>query len=194
MKSRGSAENCHTTSCSTPRSGSSLESCGLAIPAWIARGKIPAIEAPNCLAAPELIVVVHSNKVMPALPELVERSWRETFLAADLHTLYPPEPWAVAGRLRVLAVVSDAHHHLHVTLRLHRATHHTEAHHRGAVFGDKAGDDRVVRPLVRPDLIRMPVSRSEIRAAILQRNAGAWHHHTGAEAHVVRLDHRHHHP
>ena len=73
------------------------------------------------------------------------------------------------------------------------AAHHPEAHHRRAVFGDKARDDRVVGTLVRPDLVRMSLSRSEIRATVLQRNAGARHHHTGAESHVVRLDHRHHH-
>ena len=49
------------------------------------------------------------------------------------------EARAVAGRLRALAVVGDAHHHLRVALRLHGAAHHAEAHHRLAALVTKPG-------------------------------------------------------
>src|SRR5262249_21193642 len=121
----------------------SLKRCRLPIAAWIARRYIAAIEAPNRLAAAELVVVVHRDKVVTAFPQPVERCRWETVLAADLKTLHPAESGAVAGRLRILAVVGDARQHLHVTLRLHRAAHHAEAHHRCPVSGHKAGNDRV---------------------------------------------------
>src|SRR5271166_3543531 len=136
-------------------SANRLERRGLAIASWITGRKISVIEAPDRLAAAELVVVVHGNQVVPALPELVERRPREAVLATDLGSLYPPEPGAVTSRLRILAVVGDAHDYLHMALRLHRAAHHSEAHHRGAVFGDKARNDRVVRTLVGPDPVRM---------------------------------------
>ena len=46
--------------------------------------------------------------------------------------------------------------------------------------------------LLGPTWFGCPWCHSEIRAAVLQRDAGARHHHAGAEAHVVGLDHRHH--
>jgi len=75
-----------------------------------------------------------------------------------------------------LTVVDDASHHLHVTLRLHGAAHHPEAHHRSTVLGQKTRDDGVVRPLTRSYLVRMPLLHSKIRAAVLQRDPGAGHH------------------
>jgi hypothetical protein len=49
-----------------------LEGCGLTVAAGIARCEIPAVEAPDRLAAAELVIVVHGDQVVPALPELVE--------------------------------------------------------------------------------------------------------------------------
>ena len=49
-----------------------LERRGLAVAAWIAGRKIPAVEAPDRLAATELAVVLHGNQVVPTLAELVE--------------------------------------------------------------------------------------------------------------------------
>src|SRR6266480_127870 len=97
----------------------------------------------------------------------------------------------VARRLRILAVVGDAHHHLGVALRLHGAAHDAEAHHRLAVFRDEAGDDRLVRALARADAVGMAARHDETRAPVLHRDAV--HYHARAEPHVIGLDERHHH-
>ena len=80
---------------------------------------------------------------------------------------HPAEAGSVTRRLWILAVVGDADEHLDMPLGLHGAAHHAEAHHRRPVLRDKARDDRVVGTLVRPDLVRMSLSHSEIRAPIL---------------------------
>ena len=64
------AINQEAGSCS---SRASLESCGLAVATRIAHREIAALEAPNRLAAPELVVVVHSDKAVPAQSQIVER-------------------------------------------------------------------------------------------------------------------------
>ncbi len=73
-----------------------------------------------------------------------------------------------------------------MSLRLHRAAHHAEAHHRLAAARDEARNDRLVGALRGPDAVRMPRLDDEGAAAVLQRDA--LDHHAGAEAHVVRLD------
>ena len=98
----------------------------------------------------------------------------------------------IRGRLGVLAVVEDPRHHLHVALMLHVAAHDAEAHGWRAVAQNEAGDDGVVGALVRPDGIGVVGIEHEAGAAVLQGNAGARHDDAGAEAHVVRLDQRHH--
>ena len=96
---------------------------------------------------------------------------REAVLDAHVHALHTAEARAVAGRLRVLAVVGDAHHHLRVALRLHGAAHHAEAHHRLAVFRDEARDDGLVGRLLGPDAVRVARLQHEAGAAVLQRDA-----------------------
>src|SRR4029434_8469629 len=98
-------------------------------------------ELPDHLAAAELVVVVHRHDAVPAALQLLERGRREAVLDAHVHALHDPKARAVAGRLRALLVVGDAHHHLGVALRLHGAAHHAETHHRPAAFRDKTGDD-----------------------------------------------------
>jgi hypothetical protein len=51
----------------------------------------------------------------------------------------------VAGFLHAETEVHEVHYDLHVALRLHRATHDTEAHERLAVLHDERRDDRVER-------------------------------------------------
>ena len=71
--------------------------------------------------------------------------------------------------LRVLAVVAHARHHLHMSLRLHVATHHAEAHQWfvGKV-GEKTRDDRLKRTFAWCHLIGMPVFQHKSVTAILQ--------------------------
>jgi hypothetical protein len=47
----------------------------------------------------------------------------------------------------LLVVVEHAHDGLQMTLRLHIAAHHAEAHHRLALLGQEGRDDRVERAL-----------------------------------------------
>src|SRR5256712_5916359 len=118
---------------------------GLSVAARIARGQITAIELPDQLRAAELVVVIgHRNDLVAAAREVFQRRRRETRFDADFQALHDAVARPVARRLRILAVVGDAHHHLGVALRLHGAPHDSEAHHRLAVFPDEAGDDRLV--------------------------------------------------
>src|SRR5690349_4718139 len=147
-----------------------LEPDCLPVASGIARREVAVVESPDRLAAPELVVVVNHDQFMAALPQPVQRARAESILHADLQPLEPPEPWTVTGCLRVLAVVGDPHHHLHMALWLHRAAHHAEAHQRRAVLRHEAGNDCVVRTLSRPNLIWMPCRRHETNAAVLQRD------------------------
>ena len=130
---------------------------------------------------------------MAAAGEFLEHRGREAALDVDFHALHDAKARAIGGGLRILVVVGDAHHHLHVALRLHGAAHHAEAHDGLAVLGDEARDDGLVGALLRRDLVGVARGVHEGGAAVLQRHAGARHDDAGAEAHVVRLDQRHHH-
>ena len=112
---------------------------------------------------------------------------------ADLEAGIDAPARRVGGRLRVLRIVNQTRHHLHVALSLHRTTHDAEAHQRFAVFAEKARDDGLKRTFARGDDIGMTRFQVEAVAAVLQADAGAGHHDAGAEAGVVGLDVRHHH-
>src|SRR5688572_23846350 len=171
---------------------STLETDCLTVSARIARREIAAVELPDELRGSELVVVVDRDDAMAAALQLFQRRGREArFLDADVHALHEAKARAVAGRLRALAIVGDAHHHLGVALRLHGAAHETEAHHRASVAGDEAGDDGLVRPLARRDAVRMSALQHEGAATVLQRDA--LDHHARAEAQVIRLDEGNHH-
>src|SRR6185503_6263861 len=158
----------------------------------VARGAVAAVELPDELRAAELVVIVHGDDAVAAALQVLDHAGRKAaFLDADVHALHEAEARAVARGLRALAVVGDAYHDLRVALRLHRAAHHAERHHRLPVARDEARDDRLVGTLRRPDAVRVAGLHDEGRAAVLQRDAV--HDDAGAEAHVIRLDHRHHH-
>ena len=80
-----------------------------------------------------------------------------------------------------------------MALRLHVAAHHAKAHHRLAVFGEEAGNDRLERPLARRHAIGVVRVEREAIAAVLQRHAPLRDHDARAEAHVVALDEGDHH-
>src|SRR6266498_4006086 len=93
-----------------------LETYCLPVAAGIARGEVAGVELPDHLAAAELVVVVHRHDAVPAALQLFERSSGEAVLDAHVPTLHDAEARTVAGRLRALVVVGDAHHHLCVAL------------------------------------------------------------------------------
>src|SRR5262249_33173578 len=111
---------------------------------------------------------------------------------AHVQALHDAETRAVAGRLWALVVISDANHHLRVTLWLHGTAHHAETHHRPAAFRNKAGNDGLVRALAGPYAVGVARPAREARAAFLQRDPV--HYHARAKARVVRLDERDHNP
>src|SRR5919109_2127013 len=138
------------------------------VAARIAGGEVTAVELPDHLAAAELVVVVHRHDPVTALLQLVERGRGEAVLDTHVHALHNAEARAVAGRLRALLVVGDAHHYLRVALRLHGPAHHPEAHHRPAGFRDEAGNDGLVRTLPGPDTVGVSGLEHEAGAAVLQ--------------------------
>src|SRR6266566_1980552 len=133
-----------------------LETYCLPVAARVTGGEVAAVELPDHLAAAERVVVVHRHDAVPAALQLLERGCGGAVLDAHLHALHNAEARAVAGRLRALVVVGDAHHHLRMALRLHGAAHHAEAHHRPAVLRDEAGNDGLVRTLGGPDAVWVP--------------------------------------
>ena len=98
----------------------------------------------------------------------------------------------IAGFLDVHAEVDDVGDDLRVGLRLVVAAHHAERHHRAPVLREHRRHQRVQRPLVRADLVRMTRLQRESRAAVVQRDAGVAGHEAGAEAAEERLDERDH--
>src|SRR6476659_4800288 len=74
--------------------------------------------------------------------------------------------WRVERRLRVVAVVDEAHERLHVARWLDGPAHDAERRVWLAVARGEARDDRVIRPLARADRVRMCGIAGEPRAAI----------------------------
>src|SRR5262245_23963242 len=148
--------------------GYSLEPCRLTVAAGITGREVSVVEPPDRLAAPELVVVIHRDEFVAASAKLLDRCRRKVLFEAHLHSLNPAEARPVTGRLRILAVIGDAHQDLYMPLRLHASTHDTEADHRCTCFCDDAGNDGVVRTLVRPDLVGVPGGCYEIRATVVQ--------------------------
>src|SRR5512135_3645020 len=142
------------------------ESDGLPVASRVARGQIATVQLPDHLRAAELVVVVDRDDAVAAALQLLERRRRKAALDAHVQALHPAKARAVARSLRILPVVGDAHHHLRVALRLHRAAHHAEAHHRLAVAGDESRDDGLVRALPRSDAVRVTVLEHERGAAV----------------------------
>lgn len=109
---------------------------------------------------------------------------------ADAQPAQPLPARRVEGSLGVEAEVHQVHHHLHVALRLHIGAHHAERAERHAVLAEETGNDGVEGLLARLQAIHVVRIEAELGAAVLQGDAGAGHHHAGAEAVVVALDER----
>src|SRR4029078_7767939 len=98
----------------------------LPVASRVARRDVAVAESPDRLAATELVVVLHGDEFVATLAQPLHGGGREGVLDADLQPVDPPEPWPVAGCLRVLPVVGNPDHHLDVTLRLHHSADHLE--------------------------------------------------------------------
>ena len=142
----------------------------VALFAWIRRRAVAAIGEPqrHLRAAENVFLVFHSNAVAKA-GEALEQVRAVATLETNAQILKHMPAWRIDCGLGVLLVATDTQHHLHVPLRLHVATHHTEAHQWfiGKV-GEKTRDDRLKRTFAWCHLIGMPVFQHKSVAAILQ--------------------------
>ena len=100
----------------------------------------------------------------------------------------------VARFLKVHSKIGDVNQNLHVTLRLHTASHQSVAHERFSIFEQKSGNDGVERSFARGIDIGVPLLQGEQLATILQHKTKASRDESGSHTAVVRLNERHHHP
>jgi hypothetical protein len=76
---------------------------------------------------------------------------------------------SIARSLRMLLMVNHATDGLHVTLRLHIATHNTKAHLWLALMHKEGWNDGMKRALVRTHFIGVTLLKAKAAATILQR-------------------------
>src|SRR5688572_27773185 len=111
---------------------------------------------------------------MSAGSKLIDYTWIEARFNAHNSPAIDAPSWRIAGRLRILTIIEDPRHHLHVALWLHMAAHHADAQERlTALVGHEARNDRVKGPLALAQLVRMPALEHEAVTAVLHRDAGA---------------------
>src|SRR5439155_24523192 len=85
----------------------------LAVAARVARGEVAAVELPDELPAAELVVIVDGHDAVAAALQLVDdRRLKPAVLDAHVHALHEAKARPVAGGLRALPVVGNAHHDL----------------------------------------------------------------------------------
>src|SRR5438105_13839756 len=94
----------------------------------------------------------------------------------------------VAGFLHVQSEIDLVREHLHVTLWLHPAAHHTERFPRLAILYDESRDDSVKRTFARRVNVRMARLHREKFAAILKHEAKSRYDDSAAHASVVALN------
>ena len=126
---------------------------------------------------------------MPERAQLVELR-RQAGLERHAPPRVDPEARRVERALRVEAAVDERVHELEVALRLHRAAHHAERAPQLAVAEQEPGDDRVERPLPRPQPVRMSRLRREAPRPVLEHDPRVAREHAGAPVVVGRLDQR----
>ena len=84
----------------------------------------------------------------------------------------------ITGFLQIHAVVDHIDHNLHMSLRLHRTTHHAKTHKRLVILGDKGRNDSVKWPFARRiSIVVFRVERKHL-ATVLEAKAKAWYDHT----------------
>ena len=127
------------------------------------------------------------------------RSWpsaRERGHAHRRECRAPPAPCPAYGKRRGRSIAcwmsspysSRLVRNQRLPHRLEMPAHHAVRHHRLAVLRHHAGDDRVHRPLVGRDAVRVPALDAEAVAAVLQHHAGIRGQDAGAEALEQRVD------
>src|SRR5215831_15883871 len=168
------------------------EADGLAVGTFFRSSEITVVELENQLPPPKL----YSQSVAPDRPmaagfQFVDYRSRHIGLELDVHLVVKPPARRIRSRLGILLVVGKPDYHLRVSLRLDRAAHHAETHHRPSLLRDERRDDRVKRPLARRDDVGMTGPQHEAVAPVL--HADAVDHDAGSETLVVGLDVGNHH-
>src|SRR4051794_13193698 len=97
-------------------------------------------------------------------------------LYLHLTSARPLPPGRVEALLRVHAVVHRVYDHLHMTLGLHEAAHHTEGPHCHPTTCQEGRDNRVVWTLVWFDSVGVGGVHAEAVPTVLQRYASIGHH------------------
>ena len=73
----------------------------------------------------------------------------------------PAETGCVKRVLRAHMKINQIHGNLQMPLRLHEPAHNSKRSHRAAVLHEESGDDRLIRALMRTDLIDVPFLQRE---------------------------------
>ena len=132
------------------------EADGLAVGTFFRSSEVTVVELEDELPPPELgAQAVAPDRPMAAGFQFVDYRSRHIVLELDVRLVVKPPARRIRSRLGILMVVRKPDHHLRVSLRLDRAAHHAETHHRPSVLRDERRDDRVKRPLARRDDVGM---------------------------------------
>ena len=82
----------------------------------------------------------------------------------------------------------DVYKRQQVSLGLHEPSHDTERSYRVSAFCQKTGNNRVIRPLSRCQIIIMSFIKAEIGSPVLQGNSCSGNHNAAAEMIIITLD------
>lgn len=99
------------------------------------------------------------------------------------HACAQTQAWAVEGALH-RQTAQDVEDHLHVSLRLHEAAHHTEAEEEVISACSHSWDNGVVGSFAWCNAVRMAFLEDEACAAVLQREPAVPWNGTGSKASV----------
>ena len=116
----------------------------------------------------------------------------KTALHRNCSVSHPLPARRVQSLLGIHVEVDHVHDNLHMALGLHVAAHDAERSDRPVVLHQKARDDRVVGALAGHQAIDVVRIQREIRASVLQCDAGSVNHDPGSESHIVGLNVGHH--
>src|SRR5262249_37108929 len=145
---------------------------GLPVGTLFRRSEVAIIELEDELPPPEISrKAVALFRAMAAGYQFVGYRWGHIVLKLDVQLLTKAPARCIRSCLGILTVVRQADHHLHVSLRLDRATHHAETYQRSSVLCDERRDDRVKRPLARRDDVDMARAQDESIASVLHAYA-----------------------
>src|SRR5262245_8348940 len=128
----------------------SSETDGLAVSTLFGSCEVPVMELEDELAASELgAQAVAADCLMAAEFQVIDCRSGHLVLKLDAQLVAKAPARRIRSCLKILTVICKPDHDLRVSLRLDRATHHAETHHRQSVLRDERRDDRVKRPFPR---------------------------------------------